>query len=88
MDYDQKCEAYSNSSGYCDPQTDKLLAELHRTADEARKQELLDEVTRIWVANYPKIQFYAMDYAEVLSKDVKKWVYNMYLGPRGVEFWD
>jgi peptide/nickel transport system substrate-binding protein len=88
MDYDQKCNAYSNTSGYCDPRTEKLLAELHRTADETRRQELLDEVTKIWVENYPKIQFYSMDFTEVVSKGLRKWVYHKDLGPRGVEFWE
>jgi peptide/nickel transport system substrate-binding protein len=76
LGYDMKCEVSFNLSDICIPEADKLLAEARLETDPARRQELFDEIARLWVENSPRVQVYADEFVSVLSKDVKSYHYQ------------
>lgn len=76
LGYDMKCEIGFNLSDICIPEADKLLAEARQETDPDRRQELFDEIARLWVENSPRVQVYADQFVSVLSKDVKSYHYQ------------
>jgi peptide/nickel transport system substrate-binding protein len=76
LGYDMKCEVSFNLSDICIPEADKLLAEARLETDADRRQELFDEIARLWVENSPRVQVYADEFVSVLSKDVKSYHYQ------------
>jgi len=77
LGYDMLCGIGFNLSAMCIPQADKLLTEARRTTDKAKLTQLYEEISKLWLADSPKIQVYADDNVTVLSKDVKSYYYAM-----------
>jgi peptide/nickel transport system substrate-binding protein len=76
LGYDMKCGISFNLSDICIKEADKLLDQARKETDEGKRQELFDEIARIWVENSPRVQVYADEYVSVLSKDVKSYHYQ------------
>jgi peptide/nickel transport system substrate-binding protein len=76
LGYDMKCEISFNLSDICIQEADELLAEARLETDPDRRQELWDEIARLWVENSPRVQVYADQFVSVLSKDVNSYHYQ------------
>lgn len=75
LGYDMVCDVGFNLSEICIPEADKLHARARRETDDAKRQELYDEITRLWVAESPKIHVYADRNVAVLSDSVRQYHY-------------
>ena len=76
LGYDMKCEVSFNLSDICIPEADELHAEARQETDPDRRQELWDEIARLWVENSPRVQVYADQFVSVLSEDVTSYHYQ------------
>jgi peptide/nickel transport system substrate-binding protein len=76
LGYDMKCGISFNLSDICIAEADKLLDEARSETDPDRRQELFDEIARLWVENSPRVQVYADQFVSVLSQDVKTYHYQ------------
>jgi peptide/nickel transport system substrate-binding protein len=76
LGYDMKCGISFNLTDICIKEADKLLDQARKETDEGKRQELFDEIARLWVENSPRVQVYADEYVSVLSKDVKSYHYQ------------
>ena len=76
LDYDMKCGVGFNLSEICIPKADVLLAQGRRTLDKAKRQAIWDQITRLWLADSPKITVYADKFTTVLNKRVKTYYYS------------
>jgi peptide/nickel transport system substrate-binding protein len=76
LGYDMKCGISFNLSDICIKEADKLLAEARTETDQAKRQQLFDEIAKLWVANSPRVQVYADEFVTVLSKAVKTYHYQ------------
>jgi peptide/nickel transport system substrate-binding protein len=75
LGYDMLCDVGFNLSELCIPRADKLHAQARRETDDAERQRLYDEITKLWVADSPKIHVYADRHVAVLSEDVRAYHY-------------
>lgn len=75
LDYDMRCDVGFNLSEVCIPRADKLLTQARQETDDAKRQALYDEITRLWVRDSPKIHVYADRHVAVLSDSVKNYYY-------------
>lgn len=75
LDYDMRCDIGFNLSEVCIPRADRLLTQARQETDEAERQALWDEITRLWVADSPKIHVYADRHVAVLSDAVENYHY-------------
>ncbi len=80
--YDLPCKISFNLTEVCIPQAEKLLGMARRTVNQAKRQSLYDQITRLWVADSPKIQVYADKYTAVIGKNVKGYHYSHLLDLR------
>ncbi len=76
LGYDLKCGIGFNLSAICIKRADALLEQGRRTLDPAKRQRIWNEITRLWIADYPKIMVYADKYTAVLNKSVKRYFYS------------
>lgn len=76
LGYDMKCKIPFNLSEICIPAADKLLDQARGETDEATRKQQYDEISRLWLAEFPKIQVYADKYVAVLSDRVKNYFYS------------
>jgi peptide/nickel transport system substrate-binding protein len=76
LGYDMLCDISFNLSDICVKEADKLINEVRTETDPAKRQELFDEIARMWVENSPRVQVYADHFVSVLSKDVKTYHYQ------------
>lgn len=76
LGYDMKCGISFNLSDICIPEADELLAEARQETDPDRRQELWDEIARLWVEKSPRVQVYADQFVSVLSTNVKSYHYQ------------
>jgi peptide/nickel transport system substrate-binding protein len=76
LGYDMKCKIGFNLSEICIPAADKLAAAARNETDEAKRKQLYDQISRLWLADSPKIQVYADKHVAVLSKRVKSYFYS------------
>jgi peptide/nickel transport system substrate-binding protein len=76
LGYDMLCGISFNLSDICMPEADKLLAQARTEIDPEKRQELFDEIARIWVEQSPRVQVYADQFVSVLSSDVKTYHYQ------------
>jgi peptide/nickel transport system substrate-binding protein len=76
LGYDMKCKISFNLSEICIPAADKLAAAARNETDEAKRRQLYDQISRLWLADFPKIQVYADKHVAVLSKRVKAYFYS------------
>lgn len=57
-------EGFANSTGYSNPEVDRLLEEARSTFDQARRKELYDQVHRLLLEDLPYVPVYfAAEYA-------------------------
>lgn len=68
--YDVMCNNPNNLTEFCDPAVDELVVKLRATSDLTQRQAILDEITKAWRAQYPKLQFFEDQPVVVLSKAV------------------
>jgi peptide/nickel transport system substrate-binding protein len=76
LGYDMLCGISFNLSDICIPEADKLLAQARTEIDPERRQQLFDDIARLWVENSPRVQVYADQFVSVLSKDVQTYHYQ------------
>jgi len=73
------CAAVNFSlSNICIPQAEKLNAQARFTTSKAKRQQLFNQISRLWIADAPKINLYEMKAVTVLSGRVKRFVYGDY----------
>ena len=68
--YDMRCDFSDNLTEVCIPEADKLLDEARVEQDDERRQELYDQITELWIDEYPKIMVYAEQSVTVLNERV------------------
>lgn len=71
--YDGFCNNPFNDLLLCIPQADKLMKQIPTTTNKAKRQALLDQVQRLWVAQSPRIPIYQDKFVAVLGKNVKRY---------------
>jgi peptide/nickel transport system substrate-binding protein len=76
LGYDMLCGISFNLSDICVKEADRLINEVRTETDPAKRQELFDEIARLWVENSPRVQVYADHFVSVLSKNVKTYHYQ------------
>jgi len=76
LGYDMKCGIAFNLSEVCIPKADKLLDQARSETDTTKRKALYDQISRLWLADWPKIQVYADKSVTVLSKRVKSYFYS------------
>jgi peptide/nickel transport system substrate-binding protein len=76
LGYDMLCDIGFNLSEVCIPEADKLLKQARNETDAAKREQLYDQISRLWLADWPKIQVYADKSVTVLSKRVKGYFYS------------
>jgi peptide/nickel transport system substrate-binding protein len=83
LGYDLKCGISFNLSAVCIKEADTLLAKARQTQDKAARQKLWDEITRLWIAQSPKIPVYSDKFTAVVNKRVKGYFYSHELDVTG-----
>jgi peptide/nickel transport system substrate-binding protein len=80
LGYDLKgCAATNFSlSNICIPQAETLLAQARFTSSVAKRHQLFNQISRLWIADAPKINLYEMEAVTVLSPRVKSFLYTDY----------
>ena len=78
MGYDLVCSLVDsfNWIEVCIPEADELLDKARSTLDRDERHALYDEITKMWVAESPRIYVYAMDAVTVLNKRVKNYHFS------------
>jgi len=74
--YDLICGISFNLTDTCLPDADPLIAEMRASSDPAKRQEIMDTVTKMWRAQFPKIQFYEDKPVVVLSNSVSEFTFS------------
>lgn len=67
LGYDMLCDIPFNLTEVCIPEADELLDEARAEQDDARRQELYDQITELWIEESPKIMVYAEQFVAVLN---------------------
>jgi peptide/nickel transport system substrate-binding protein len=76
LGYDMLCDIGFNLSEICIPEADKLAARARSESDPAKRKALYQDISRLWLAAWPKIQVYADKNVTVLSDRVKAYFYS------------
>ena len=78
MGYDMVCALVDsfNWIEVCMPEADELLDRARSTLDRKERHALYDEITRMWVAESPRIYLYALDAVTVLNKRVANYHFS------------
>ena len=76
LGYDMACGIGFNLSAICIPQADKLLKQAQVETNDAKRTQLYQQISKLWLADAPKIQVYADEQVTVLSKPVKSYYYS------------
>jgi peptide/nickel transport system substrate-binding protein len=76
LDYDMRCGQANNLVSMCVPAADKLLLQMRASTNEKKRQQLLNKITALWRADFPKIQVYGYKDVAVLNKRVKSYFYS------------
>jgi peptide/nickel transport system substrate-binding protein len=69
------CGSSFNNQHICLDGSTPLLQKLDQTADVEKQQPLVDELTKLWVANSPTIILYRAKFTAVVSPSVKRFAY-------------
>ncbi|WP_328917469.1 MULTISPECIES: ABC transporter substrate-binding protein [unclassified Streptomyces] len=69
------CGSSFNNQHICLPGSTPLLEKLNDTTDPAQQQQVIDQLTQLWVDNSPTIILYRARFTAVLAKDVKHFAY-------------
>lgn len=73
--YDLICGISFNLSDICLKDADPMIDEMRASSDPAKRQEIMDKVTEMWRAEYPKIIFFEDKPVVVLSEKVKDFTF-------------
>lgn len=76
LGYDMTCGLQFNLTEVCLPDAQALLDEARATIDNVKRQELYDEIAKIWSANSPKIHVYSDKHTTVLNNRVTDYHFN------------
>ncbi|RKQ92832.1 peptide/nickel transport system substrate-binding protein [Solirubrobacter pauli] len=76
LGYDMLCDIGFNLSEVCIPEADKLAAEARNETDAEKRKALYQQISRLWLQDWPKIQVYADKNVTVLSDRVKNYSYS------------
>jgi peptide/nickel transport system substrate-binding protein len=73
--YDLACGSSFNLSDICIPQADTLLDAARQSSSVATRDADYAKITKLWVADSPKIEVYAPQFLAVLKKGVTGYLY-------------
>jgi peptide/nickel transport system substrate-binding protein len=76
LGYDMKCGVSFNLSDICIPAADKLYEQARKTTNNAKRQALWNQVSKLWIADSPKIPIYGDKATTVISTGVKSYYYS------------
>ena len=76
LGYDMICNTGFNLTEVCIPEADKLLADARTTNDNAKRLDLYNQITKLWVAQSPKLFLFEDQFVSVLKKDVTKYYFE------------
>jgi peptide/nickel transport system substrate-binding protein len=76
LDYDMRCKVVFNLTEACLPEADKLLTQARTETDAATREQLYAQITKLWIADTPKIPVYMDKAVAVLGKGVKGYLYS------------
>jgi peptide/nickel transport system substrate-binding protein len=65
-----------NQSNYRNPEVERLVQEAADEPSDKKRQLIWDEITRLWVADSPRVVAYAQNYTAVLKKDIQYFVHG------------
>ena len=74
--YDAQCNAAFNAGRICVPAADKLIGQLYKVVDPAKRQKLIDAATVLWEADSPRIQVYGDVNVTILGKRVTHYYFD------------
>jgi peptide/nickel transport system substrate-binding protein len=80
--YDMACGVSFNLSAICIPPADKLLDAARKTSSSAARKQDYAQITKLWVADSPKIEVFAPQFVAVLKKNVTGYLYSHELDVR------
>ncbi|GHV78967.1 ABC transporter substrate-binding protein [Spirochaetia bacterium] len=74
--YDFVSASPFNQSNYSNPEVEKLVADAAAEPSEAKRQQIYDEITKLWIADSPRVVAYAQNFTAVLKKDIAHFVFG------------
>lgn len=80
-------DGYANSTGYNNPEVDRLLAEARSTFDQARRKELYDQVQKIFLKDLPYVPIYFSAEYAAMRENVKGFEWTPDQVPRFYNVW-
>jgi peptide/nickel transport system substrate-binding protein len=76
LGYDLKCGIGFNLSATCIKKADVLLAKGRKTFNKSKRQQIWNQINKLWIADSPKIPVYGDKFVSVLNSRVKKYFYS------------
>jgi peptide/nickel transport system substrate-binding protein len=76
LGYDLKCGIGFNLSAICIKKADTLIAQGRKTFQQAKRQQIWNQINTLWKADSPKIPVYGDKYVSVVNKRVKHYFYS------------
>jgi peptide/nickel transport system substrate-binding protein len=76
LGYDLKCGISFNLSAICIKKADALIAKGRKTFDNAKRQQIWNQINTLWKADSPKIPVYGDKYVAVVNKRVTHYFYS------------
>jgi peptide/nickel transport system substrate-binding protein len=85
--YDIQSGNQFNDLLYSNHKIDQLMRNLPTVTDSQQRQQILDEVQSLWVADSPRIPLYDVQFVTVLSKRVGNFYFVPSYGPANLGTW-
>jgi peptide/nickel transport system substrate-binding protein len=76
LDYDMKCRSPYNTSNFCSPEADALLAKASTLSSPAAQQPYWNKIAAIWIAASPRIPVYQQNVNAVLKSGITHYVFG------------
>jgi peptide/nickel transport system substrate-binding protein len=76
LDYDMRCKIGFNLAEICIPKADQLLTQARKTTSVAKRRALYRQITKLWIAQAPKVPIYQIKAAAVLQRGVRGYMFN------------
>lgn len=76
LQYDMTCGLEFNTGRICIKENDALLKQARATSDQQKQQDLYAQITKNWVADYPRVDLYQDITSVVLSQAMTKFYYS------------
>ncbi|MDR1903475.1 MAG: ABC transporter substrate-binding protein [Treponema sp.] len=74
--YDIISDSPFNQSNYKNPEVERLVREAADEPSDEKRRLIWDEITKLWVADSPRVVAYAQNYTAVLKKDIQYFVHG------------